>query len=134
MARMRIIGRTTIAFVVTLTLAAWFCLSNHCVLGAIAPAPQTVADSCPMHSAPAKEKPEAKTPCCKQVRAIVAKCVTASPAIELMALPEYAEHFFAPPTRSPLEIEALDTGPPGCFSFAELVLQESMLSHAPPVS
>lgn len=87
-----------------------------------------------MHSAPAKKKPEAKTPCCKEVRAILAKCVTASSPIELMASPEYATHVFAPPIHATLEIEALDTGPPGCSSFAELVLQESMFSHAPPVS
>ena len=27
----------------------------------------------------------------------------------------------------------LDTGPPGAFSFAELILQQSLLAHAPPV-
>ena len=26
----------------------------------------------------------------------------------------------------------LDTGPPGAFSFAELILQRSLLAHAPP--
>jgi hypothetical protein len=28
----------------------------------------------------------------------------------------------------------LDTGPPGARSFAELILQRSILAHAPPVS
>jgi len=27
----------------------------------------------------------------------------------------------------------LDTGPPGARSFAELILQQSLLAHAPPV-
>jgi hypothetical protein len=27
----------------------------------------------------------------------------------------------------------LDTGPPGSISFAELILQRSILAHAPPV-
>ena len=27
----------------------------------------------------------------------------------------------------------LDTGPPGALSFAELILQQSLLAHAPPV-
>lgn len=31
------------------------------------------------------------------------------------------------------KITAQDTGPPGRFSFAELVLQRCLLSHAPPV-
>jgi hypothetical protein len=26
----------------------------------------------------------------------------------------------------------LDTGPPSAFSFAELILQRSLLTHAPP--
>jgi hypothetical protein len=29
---------------------------------------------------------------------------------------------------------SLDTGPPGARSFAELILQRSVLAHAPPVS
>jgi hypothetical protein len=35
----------------------------------------------------------------------------------------------------PLPVVALlllDTGPPGAFSFAELILQQSLLAHAPP--
>lgn len=87
-----------------------------------------------MHSAPAKKKPATKTPCCKEVRAIVAQCVKASAATRLITLSEYVTQIFASPPRLALEIEALDTGPPACFSFAESVLQESMLSHAPPVS
>jgi hypothetical protein len=27
----------------------------------------------------------------------------------------------------------LDTGPPGARSFAELILQRSLLAHAPPI-
>jgi hypothetical protein len=88
-----------------------------------------------MHSAPAKKKPAAKIPCCKEVRAIVAKCVQASPvAARSINLDDYAAEIFGEPAKISIEIQALDTGPPGCFSFAESVLQESMLSHAPPVS
>jgi hypothetical protein len=32
----------------------------------------------------------------------------------------------------PVEPLLLDTGPPGAFSFAELILQSSLLAHAPP--
>ena len=123
--------------VVVLSLTAWFALANHCALGSITESnepPESEMSGCPMHSAPAKKKPAAKTPCCKQVRAIVAKCVTVRSPVELMASPEYATQVFAAPVRATIEIEELDTGPPGCSSFAELVLQESMLSHAPPVS
>jgi hypothetical protein len=122
---------------VLITITAWVLLSNHCALGVLVPPMETAveASGCPMHSAPEhKKKPAAKIPCCKEVRAIVAKCVTASPVLEPMVLSDYAARVFAPPTRGILEVESLDTGPPGCFSFAESVLQESMLSHAPPVS
>ena len=87
-----------------------------------------------MHAAPAKKKSAPKTPCCKDVRAVVAKCVKATGATQLVTSREYVVHRLAPFPGVALKIEALDTGPPGCFSFAESVLQESMLSHAPPVS
>ena len=87
-----------------------------------------------MHSAP-KKIPAAKTPCCKDVRATVAKSVTANPtALRLNGWRDYAPEIFRPLTRFAIEVEELDTGPPDCFSFAESVLQESMPSHAPPVS
>ncbi|MEY2509516.1 MAG: hypothetical protein QOE26_279 [Verrucomicrobiota bacterium] len=122
------------------TIAAWFCLSNHCALGLALPAPDasTTAETggCPMHSAPEKKQPVSKTPCCKDVRAVVAKCVTkARPfVLRIVGPTDYAAEIFGLPPRVVLEICGLDTGPPGCFSFAELVLQESMRAHAPPVS
>ena len=123
--------------VVVLSLTAWFLLSNHCALGIIASpvgaAPE--AGGCPMHSAPAKKKPAAKTPCCKEIRALVAKCGQVA-ALEMrpIASQDYAPEIFLRPSCEAVEIDGLDTGPPGCFSFAELVLQESMRAHAPPVS
>jgi hypothetical protein len=121
--------------VVVLSLTAWFLLSNHCALGVVA-APAGEAGGCPMHSAPAKKKPVSKTPCCKDLRALLAKCVTkATPlAPPVSGRCDYAAEIFGLPPRIILEIGGLDTGPPGCFSFAELVLQESMRAHAPPVS
>lgn len=121
-------------------LTAWFCLANHCVLGfTLAPSEERVSaepEGCPMHSAPAKKKPAAKLPCCKEVRAVLAKSVTKAIPFNarLAARCQYAADTFSLPPRIALEIGGLDTGPPGCFSFAESVLQESMLSHAPPVS
>jgi hypothetical protein len=125
------------SFIVVLSLAAWFALSNHCAIGAAAGPEGSASEptGCPMHSPPAKQKPATKTPCCKDLRAIVAKCVAANPvALRLLSPRDYTTAIFAPPLRIAVEIEELDTGPPGCLSFAESVLQESMLSHAPPVS
>ena len=123
--------------VVVLTLAAWFALSNHCALGTVVPPTESGLEAigCPMHSAPAKKEPEPKTPCCKDVRAVVAKTIMAGAMIARSVRPQtFAAQLLPPPPRLPTEVELLDTGPPGRFSFAELVLQESMLAHAPPVS
>ncbi|PYI91350.1 MAG: hypothetical protein DME97_13745 [Verrucomicrobia bacterium] len=80
------------------TIAAWFCLSNHCALGLALPAPETATTAetggCPMHSAPAKKMPVSKTPCCKD--AIVAKCLTkATPfALRFVGPCDYAAEIF----------------------------------------
>jgi hypothetical protein len=136
MTRRKAIGRVTATFTVPLTIVAWFLLSNHCALGATV----GTADSeqqmsgCPMHSAPQKT-PAPKTPCCKDVRAVVAKCVGATmPGLRVICPRDYAPQIFRPVPRVAIQIEGLDTGPPGRVSFAELVLQESMRAHAPPVS
>jgi hypothetical protein len=131
------IGRIKAAFTVPLTIIAWLLLSNHCALGAIAPPTEAAPESagCPMHSAPAKKKPATKTPCCKDLRAIVAKWVGANAVgLRVISSQNYAPEIFPQPGCVAVKIEGLDTGPPGCLSFAESVLQESMLSHAPPVS
>jgi hypothetical protein len=122
---------------VGISMAAWFALSNHCALGTIAASTETESamSGCPMHSAPAKKKPAAKIPCCKDVRAVVAKTVTAAgSAVRIIGAETFATGSVELSSRFPSEIEVLDTGPPERISFAELVLQESMLAHAPPVS
>jgi hypothetical protein len=134
--RKTILGMTTTS-IAPLLIVAWFLLSNHCALRVIASpgdaTPETTG--CPMHSAPAKKKPAAKTPCCKDLRAIVAKLVSAKLiAPGLTGLRDYGTKISVLPPKDARELKGLDTGPPGCFSFAESVLQESMLSHAPPVS
>jgi len=123
---------------VLVTIGAWLLLSNHCLLGAVVSPAQSaseITDGCPMHPSPGKKKAASKNPCCKDVRAIVAKWVAANPAgLRLIGQRDYATDIFARPMRIAIEIHGLDTGPPDCFSFAESVLQESMLSHAPPRS
>ena len=124
--------------VVLLTIAAWLLISNHCALATIASSAESAPemDGCPMHSAPEKQQPVSKTPCCKDLRAVVAKSVTKATPFNLRfaARWKYATEIFQFPPRVALVIGGLDTGPPGCFSFAELVLQESLRAHAPPVS
>ena len=138
MTRHKAIGRMTATVTVPMTIIAWFLLSNHCALGVIASSAEARPETtgCPMHSTPAKKKPAAKLPCCQDVRAVVAKCVkNATPfPLQFVGVCEYSARIFGPSPRVTIEIDGLDTGPPGCVSFAELVLQESVLAHAPPVS
>jgi hypothetical protein len=120
-------------------IAAWLSLSNHCAIALVLPVPesgtQIESGGCPMHSTPVKKKPAAKPPCCKDVRAVVAKCLTASTAtVRLLNSFDYATNIVVRSEPATREIEVLDTGPPEFFGFAESVLQESVLAHAPPVS
>jgi hypothetical protein len=89
-----------------------------------------------MHRAPAKKKPAAKTPCCKEVRAVVAKSLTKVLTLMLRGTDraDYGREILVRPPRVVTDVASLDTGPPGSLSFAESVLQESMLAHAPPAS
>ena len=139
MERSTILRKSLHCFVVAASLAAWFALSNHCALAISIAAENADAgmSDCPMHAAPAKKKPAAKTPCCKDIRALVAKGAAkvlsfnfraASPTDYPVAMQ------IAPPGPVSFVISALDTGPPPAASFAEIVLQESMLAHAPPLS
>ena len=89
-----------------------------------------------MHSAPAEKKPAAKFPCCKDLRAVAAKAAASAVAatIRFVGAQDYAVKIFVSPPRVAIGVDGLDTGPPGAFSFAESVLQQSILAHAPPLS
>jgi len=125
--------------IVLTTIAAWFSISNHCAVGAlIAKSNSAVA---PMHchgSQPAplkKSNSEEEMPCCKMLRATLASEAKIVEVASQNFVPVQdwvvAELFSAAETQlSPLE---LDTGPPFGGSFAESVLQRSVLAHAPPV-
>jgi hypothetical protein len=123
---------------VLLTITAWLILSNHCALGVVTLPVETgvEAGGCPMHSAPAKKEPPMKIPCCKDLRAVAVEGAAGvmSAAIRIVGPQDHAAEIFVFPPHVSIEIAGLDTGPPSAFSFAESVLQQSLLAHAPPVS
>jgi hypothetical protein len=89
----------------------------------------------PKPEAPAKDGEQENVECCKVLRATLltfSKSVSSLDLAGFVPFLQIASELPARlqlPARSPLE---LDTGPPSADSFAELVLQRSVLAHAPP--
>ena len=122
--------------VVLIAISSWFAISNHCAFAAVATKTDSAQSACPFHSKPAKQKQEpSQLQCCKILRAVVfaqtkswarddAKSFDVDLRVEEFVLVE-----FLPNARAS---SSLDTGPPGARSFAELILQRSLLAHAPP--
>lgn len=124
---------------VIITAFAWFLISNHCVLAELQAAPkaktschQPCCDGQPL----SKNKSENAGECCKTLRATLAGAAKdfAGYDTSLFALQLY----FVGPVIStndsgPIPVLKLDTGPPFVHTFAESVLQRSILAHAPPL-
>ena len=124
---------------VIVTAFAWFVISNHCVLAELQHASQTKANChqpCCGNQPPAKNTTESATECCKTLRATLTGAATdfAGYDSSLFALQLY---FIGPiistNASAPIPILELDTGPPFVHTFAESVLQRSILAHAPPL-
>ena len=123
--------------IVTVVICSWLAISNHCALAAVATESHKAQAECPFHSKPAKQKEQSsQVQCCKVLRAVLlaktedwarddAKFCDANFLVQADAFVVYSSRAVAP--------LLLDTGPPGAFSFAELVLQQSLLAHAPPI-
>ena len=123
--------------IVVVAICSWIAVSNHCAFAAVASEMHKAQTECPFHSKPAKQKKQSpQVQCCKILRAVVfaktkdwarndAKFCDANFPVLASAFVVY----------SPRAVEPLlvDPGPPGAFSFAELILQQSLLAHAPPV-
>ena len=122
---------------VAIAICAWIAVSNHCAFASVATGIDKGQTECPFHSKPGKQKEQSsQVQCCKVLRAVVfaktkdwarddAKFCDAN-------FPVHEGVFVVYPSRvvAPL---LLDTGPPCAFSFAELILQQSLLAHAPPL-
>jgi hypothetical protein len=121
-----------------ITTVAWFFISNHCILAEFKGAPKAEASChqrCCSDQSPAKSESETWTECCKTLNAtfVWAKNVIGYDT-SLFALQFY---FLAPElllnnSKADDRGDELDTGPPFAKTFAELILQRSILAHAPP--
>ena len=54
--------------------------------------------------------------------------------LDFVLRPFFADATLSVISRPARDLIALDTGPPRAISFSELVLQRSILAHAPPLS
>ncbi|PYK18994.1 MAG: hypothetical protein DME55_05525 [Verrucomicrobia bacterium] len=122
--------------IVAVAICSWFAISNHCAFAALATRTDAASHGCPFHSKP-KEKPSAGAQCCKILRAVasVPAKAWARDDTNLSDADDYGgERALAIAyLQTALVPLSLDTGPPGVRSFAELILQRSLLDHAPPV-
>ena len=121
---------------VAIAICSWVAVSNHCAFAAVASEINKGQTECPFHSKPAKQKEQSsQVQCCKVLRAVVfaktkdwarndAQFCDANFPVQACA--------FVVCSSRPVAPLFLDTGPPGAFSFAELILQSSLLAHAPP--
>ena len=121
---------------VAIAICSWIAVSNHCAFAAVATEIGKTQTECPFHSKPAKQKQQSsQVQCCKILRAVVfaktkewarndAKFCDANFTVLAGAFVVYPPQAVAP--------LLLDTGPPSAFSFAELILQQSLFAHAPP--
>lgn len=121
-------------------MVAWLAISNHCALGAMERPGKAGVYAChhaSTDSTPAKDKkPASDTVCCKLLRATLAKTTKATGYdVSVFVWQQYfLAAFFTEDNLQPASLpEELDTGPPFYVSFAESVLQRSVLAHAPPV-
>jgi hypothetical protein len=115
---------------------SWIAISNHCAFGAVATKNEPSQSECPFHSKPAKQKEQStQVQCCKILRAVVSTAGkswtrdhTSFSDVDLY----FEKLALIVTSRNALLPLLLDTGPPGARSFAELILQRSILAHAPP--
>ncbi len=130
------IGRFLIVVIAAL---GWLTVSNHCALAGLEGSAKMPMPAChgsvEDQKAPAKHDHDGGVECCKVLRATLLTLSKNAAAFDhfQFVLQTYVTALLPLPAerqlQSPLE---LDTGPPFVGSFAESVLQRSILAHAPP--
>jgi hypothetical protein len=125
---------------IILSIFAWLAISNPCALAGIEAA--TTQASIPKchhcaDSTPAREKQTgADAVCCKVLRATfntqAKKIAGVGSTIFVLQTYFLSAVFGSEAAKAFVFPMELDTGPPFRVSFAESVLQRSILSHAPP--
>jgi hypothetical protein len=119
-------------------LLGYSVLANHCALAMYAAKHAVSASaSCCAHKTTPTPDPqpchEMPGGCCKTLKVTTPDAAKAPLPDFALVLPDFTASFSQPPV-SLLPAAIPSTGPPPDFpSFVELVLNRSLLSHAPPV-
>jgi len=128
------------ALTVICLMISWFIATNHCALGLMTPTVQAEAEHSHCHggkTAPGKGKPadDGTRECCKSIHGTL---VPAKAEAKFDAAKFQMQLFVRIQVLAPVSAERVvgssvyDHGPPRVVSFAESVLQRSLLGHAPP--
>jgi hypothetical protein len=123
--------------IITTVALAWISASNHCALAVVRTLAKPAFEHACCHSDKGASQPSGHAmQCCKALAAPVPNAI-AAPAVQLQELhPAWlqAARVEASATAPILAIDfASDIGPPrGALSFALLILNRSLLAHAPP--
>jgi hypothetical protein len=123
--------------IITTIAVAWLFASNHCALAAVeSPAKPAPEHACCHSDKGASQPPGHAVQCCKALAAPVPGTI-AAPTVhfqELQPAWSQAARIEASEEAPILAIDfASDSGPPrGALSFALLILNRSLLAHAPP--
>ena len=120
---------------VLLTIAAWLLLSNHCALG-LGARGDWIRNRADVRCTPRRRK-ESRRQIFRAAKICARSLLTRSrisrrrranwSACRIM----WRQFRWSPP-RVTAQLLASDTGPPHSLSFAESILQRSILAHAPP--
>jgi hypothetical protein len=119
--------------VIAIVAVAWLFASNHCAFAVAEPASEHL---CCHSDKGAPRLPDSSTQCCKALAAPVPNAI-AAPEVhweELQPAWLQAEQVVASVETPILAVDLpCDTGPPRrALSFALLILNRSLLAHAPP--
>ncbi|MDP9099661.1 MAG: hypothetical protein M3N48_11820 [Verrucomicrobiota bacterium] len=125
--------------IVAVAAVAWLAISNHCALAALEDPAKTPMPGChhtaPANPSPAKDDEKGGVQCCKVLRATLLRLSKNLAAHDTTAFArfDYVVALISAADQAQLtRITEWDTGPPNASSFAESVLQRSILAHAPP--
>jgi hypothetical protein len=126
-------SRRASTFFVVVALLAWFLASNHCAFAGIESAHVAPHACCHEDGKSPSHSSNAVMQCCDTFN-VALPAIVAAPQIQLHELsPLLTESPRLPEVPSvSTSLPLATTGPPRAFGFAEIVLNCSLLSHAPP--